>query len=129
MKKIILTLGEPAGIGPDLGVLLSKTSLDRNIVVIADPELIRNSALKLRQKVNINTLDNIDDKTISGKGCINVLPEISKSFTHTALKISSTKSRDFSYSHPYKIEETINFEEISGFTGQYFGVTFNFIFK
>ncbi len=76
MKKIILTLGEPAGIGPDLGVLLSKTSLDRNIVVIADPELIRNSALKLRQKVNINTLDNIDDKTISGKGCINVLPEI-----------------------------------------------------
>ena len=31
MNKIVITLGDPAGIGPDLGVLLAQKNLNKNI--------------------------------------------------------------------------------------------------
>lgn len=74
MKKILITLGEPAGIGPDLGVLLSEKYLDKKTIIIADPTLLEQSAKKIKRKISLNILDNIDSELISGKGCINVLP-------------------------------------------------------
>lgn len=74
MKKTLITLGEPAGIGPDLCVLLSERYLTKNIIVIADPELIKNSARTLSKNIRINVLENINSKTISGKFVVNVLP-------------------------------------------------------
>ncbi len=74
MKKILITLGEPAGIGPDLGVLLSEKNLDKSTIIIADPILLEQSAKKIRKKIYLNVLDNIHSKLISGKGCINILP-------------------------------------------------------
>ena len=74
MKKTLITLGEPAGIGPDLCVLLSEKYLTKNLIVIADPELIRNSAKTLKKNIRLNVLENINSKTISGKFVVNVLP-------------------------------------------------------
>ena len=74
MKKIVVTLGEPAGIGPDLGVLLSQKKLSKNIIFIADPLLIYQSADKLNKKVDLNVMHNISSKTYSNKNLINVLP-------------------------------------------------------
>ena len=74
MKKIVVTLGEPAGIGPDLGVLLSQKKLSKNIIFIADPLLIYQSADKLNKKIDINVMHNISSKTYSNKNLINVLP-------------------------------------------------------
>ena len=74
MKKIVVTLGEPAGIGPDLGVLLSQKKLSKNIIFIADPSLIYQSADKLNKKVDINMMHNISSKTYSDKNLINLLP-------------------------------------------------------
>jgi 4-hydroxy-L-threonine phosphate dehydrogenase PdxA len=51
LKKIVVTLGEPAGIGPDLGVLLSQKKLSKNIIFIADPLLIYQSADRLNKKI------------------------------------------------------------------------------
>ena len=74
MKKIVVTLGEPAGIGPDLGVLLSQKKLSKNIIFIADPLLIYQSADKLNKKVDINVMHNTSSKTYSDKNLINLLP-------------------------------------------------------
>ena len=74
MKKILITLGEPAGIGPDLGVLLSEKYLDKSTIIIADPLLLEQSAKKIKKKIYLNILDNINSRLISGKGCINILP-------------------------------------------------------
>ena len=45
---LALTPGEPAGIGPDLCIALAQAGLAANIVVIADPELLRQRALLLQ---------------------------------------------------------------------------------
>jgi len=69
-----VTLGEPAGIGPDLGVLLSQKKLSKNIIFIADPLLIYQSADKLNKKIDINVMHNTSSKTYSNKNLINLLP-------------------------------------------------------
>jgi len=47
-RPLLLTPGEPAGIGPDLAVQLAQTPLARRFVVVADPELLAKRARKLR---------------------------------------------------------------------------------
>ena len=74
MNKTLITLGEPAGIGPDLCVLLAEKYLTRNTIVISDPLLIKNSAKKLRRKIKINILEDIESPALSGKFIVNVLP-------------------------------------------------------
>ena len=75
MLKIVVTLGEPAGIGPDLGVMLAEQGyLDKNIIVITDPDLILSSAKKLKKNIEVNILDNIESETYTSKNKINVLP-------------------------------------------------------
>ena len=49
----MLTSGEPAGIGPDLCVLLSQTDLPARLVVFADKDLLRQRALQLGLKLDI----------------------------------------------------------------------------
>jgi len=74
LNKTLITLGEPAGIGPDLCVMLAKNYLSRNTVVIADPFLIESSSKILKKKIKLNILDDIDSKTLAGPSTINVLP-------------------------------------------------------
>ena len=74
MNKIVVTLGEPAGIGPDLGVLLAQKKLSKDIIFIADSLLIHQSADKLNKKVDLNVMQNISSKTYSNKNLMNLLP-------------------------------------------------------
>ena len=74
MNKTLITLGEPAGIGPDLCVMLAEKYLTRKTVVIADPCLIEDSSKILKKKIKLNILDDIDSKTLAGPYTINVLP-------------------------------------------------------
>ena len=74
MSKIAVTLGEPAGIGPDLGVLLAGKYFNKDVIVLTDPQLLLASAKKLRKKIDINILQNIKSKTYSRPNLINVLP-------------------------------------------------------
>lgn len=74
MNKTLITLGEPAGIGPDLCVMLAEKHLTRNTIVIADPCLIESSSKVLRKKIKLNILSDVDSKTIAGPSVVNVLP-------------------------------------------------------
>jgi 4-hydroxythreonine-4-phosphate dehydrogenase len=45
--RIILTTGEPAGIGPDIAIQLAGLHQDYELITIADPELLSQRAKQL----------------------------------------------------------------------------------
>jgi 4-hydroxythreonine-4-phosphate dehydrogenase len=51
--KLAVTPGEPAGIGPDLIILLAEEKWDAQVVVFADADLIKSRALQLGKKIEI----------------------------------------------------------------------------
>jgi 4-hydroxythreonine-4-phosphate dehydrogenase len=54
IKRIIVTAGEPAGIGPDLVLALSQSNWTHQIVVCADKTLLQQRALQLGIKVELH---------------------------------------------------------------------------
>jgi 4-hydroxythreonine-4-phosphate dehydrogenase len=54
--RIVFTPGEPAGVGPDLCVQLAQQSLDFNLVVAADPQLLAERALLLGLPLQIEEI-------------------------------------------------------------------------
>ena len=58
-KKIAITLGDPAAIGPDICVKMARDHLNRNHIVITDPGILLESAKKLNTKIHINQLKKI----------------------------------------------------------------------
>ncbi|MDA0117295.1 4-hydroxythreonine-4-phosphate dehydrogenase PdxA [Vibrio sp. T11.5] len=57
IKRIVITAGEPAGIGPDLVLALSKQSWPHQIVVSADKDLLEQRAKQLDIKVQLIDYD------------------------------------------------------------------------
>lgn len=57
LKRILVTAGEPAGIGPDLCLQLAGPQTDCEIVVIADQQLLQERASQLGLSVNITAID------------------------------------------------------------------------
>jgi 4-hydroxythreonine-4-phosphate dehydrogenase len=55
--RIFLTPGEPAGVGPDLALMVARRRLPAEIVAVADPSLLRERARALRLKVRIEEFD------------------------------------------------------------------------
>lgn len=73
-KRIAITLGDPGAIGSDICVMMAQSHINRNHIVIADPELLMNSSKKLKIKISINLLKTLKSRTLSGLGLINVYP-------------------------------------------------------
>lgn len=57
MKRIALTPGEPAGIGPDLAVLTAQSIRDYELVVIGDAAVIIERAAQLNLPINIRAFE------------------------------------------------------------------------
>ncbi|MCF6203792.1 MAG: 4-hydroxythreonine-4-phosphate dehydrogenase PdxA [Methylococcaceae bacterium] len=74
IQRIALTVGEPAGIGPDLCVQLAQSKQEAEIVAIADPQLLKQRAEQLKLKLDINSFDSLTPPTINVAGSITVLP-------------------------------------------------------
>ncbi len=74
IQRIALTVGEPAGIGPDLYVQLAQSKQEAEIVAIADPQLLKQRAEQLKLKLDINSFDSLTPPTINVAGSITVLP-------------------------------------------------------
>ena len=73
-RNLILTAGEPAGIGPDLCVQIAQRDLPCRLIVIADRELLRERARLLRLPLEITDYSpvvEIEHKT----GSLQVLPQ------------------------------------------------------
>lgn len=55
--RLLLTPGEPAGIGPDLVIELVHREREHGFVVVADPDLLRSRAKLLNKEVRIEEFD------------------------------------------------------------------------
>jgi 4-hydroxythreonine-4-phosphate dehydrogenase len=73
LPTIAITAGEPAGIGPDLCVLLAQHSLPANIVVIADKNLLQTRGKMRGLQLNIRNYNPDHLITHHGNGELTVL--------------------------------------------------------
>jgi len=71
--RIAITAGEPAGIGPDLCVMLAHTPLNAHLTVIADADLIKARAQSLNLTIKINSYDRNTSLAHAGDGTLAVL--------------------------------------------------------
>ncbi len=72
--RLAVTAGEPAGIGPDLAVMLSQTAFAHELVVIADPDLLAERAKQLGIVVKLNEVDFSQSPQPSPIGELHYLP-------------------------------------------------------
>ncbi len=72
--RIALTPGEPAGIGPDLAVMLAQQALPYEVVAIADPQLLRARAQQLGLPLQLREINLQDAPRPSAAGELAVLP-------------------------------------------------------
>ncbi len=77
--RILLTSGEPAGIGPDLIIKLAQISHNQALTVIADPDLLIQRAQQLRLPLDVNL--------VSGPEASHTAPEI-KSLNVIPIKLN-----------------------------------------
>jgi 4-hydroxythreonine-4-phosphate dehydrogenase len=73
-NNIAITLGDPGGIGPDIAVMMSEKYVRSYHVFITDPQLLIESSKRLKIKIIINELKDINDVLLKKKGVLNVLP-------------------------------------------------------
>ena len=55
--RIAITAGEPAGIGPDIVLMVAQRQWDAELIVIADPELLYQRAQLLGLPIELEQLD------------------------------------------------------------------------
>lgn len=74
VKRLVLTPGEPAGIGPDLALQIAMQNLPAEIVVVASPDLLLQRAKRLG--LDIELYDFSPDAPIhpNGRGKLAILP-------------------------------------------------------
>lgn len=76
VSPLIITAGEPAGIGPELCLSLAHESLAADIVVISDPTLLRSRAKMIGIDVTVTEIDPGDaTKTHAHDGELLVIPQ------------------------------------------------------
>jgi len=72
--RIALTAGEPAGIGPDLCIQLAQNNLNCQLIVLADPELLKQRAKQLNLPLSIRLFNPENEITPHLAGELTVLP-------------------------------------------------------
>jgi len=73
-SRIAITAGEPAGIGPDLCVLLAQKTLECEYIVIADPALLTQRAEQLNLPLKLELADLSQEPQITAHGTLKYLP-------------------------------------------------------
>jgi 4-hydroxythreonine-4-phosphate dehydrogenase len=72
--RIVVTPGEPAGIGPDLCVRAAARDFPAELVAIADPELLQERARRLGQPLELQDFDGWLRASAHRAGTLKVLP-------------------------------------------------------
>lgn len=89
---IAITSGEPAGIGPDIILTaLNEQTFSARLIILADPDLLKERALALDLTVDIQTLNKPEDVEAHKQGTISVLPiQMPKKATAGTLDIANS---------------------------------------
>lgn len=78
LPRIVVTAGEPAGIGPDLCIMLAAQPLNAQLVVIADAEMLQARAQALKLPLHITAYDTSVRQQHLGNGSLTVLHQAIK---------------------------------------------------
>lgn len=73
IPRIIITPGEPAGIGPDITVQLAEREWDANVICVCDPELLLSRAKQLSIPLTLELFDSAQIKR-HRPGILNYIP-------------------------------------------------------
>ena len=74
IPRLVLTAGEPAGIGPDLAIELAEQYQDYELIVIADPALLWQRAEQLGQVIDFELVDLDLPPITTAAGVLRYLP-------------------------------------------------------
>jgi len=74
VTRIAITPGEPAGIGPDLCVLLAQQAHDAQLVAVCDPQLLLDRAAQLGLPLQLHVFSPQDLPQSQAAGSLSVLP-------------------------------------------------------
>jgi 4-hydroxythreonine-4-phosphate dehydrogenase len=74
IPRIVLTPGEPAGIGPDLCVALSGRDFPAQLVAVADPDLLANRASRLGRPLTLIPFDEHEPPFLHRPGSLHIYP-------------------------------------------------------
>lgn len=74
IRRIALTTGEPAGIGPDLSIQLAQTQQQAQLIALADPVLLKQRAEQLNLPLKLIEADLTQPATVAEPGCLYFLP-------------------------------------------------------
>ena len=72
--RIAITPGEPAGIGPDITLMLCKRAFDAELVAIADPDLIKARARLIGTSVKVVSFNPHEARQAHTPGELKILP-------------------------------------------------------
>ena len=75
IPRLVLTPGEPAGIGPDLCVMLAQKKLPVELVTIASRELLINRAKKLDLPLSLKLFDPLAEKILHQPGVLQIIDQ------------------------------------------------------
>lgn len=74
IKRILITPGEPAGIGPDITIQLAQSAWPSELIAIADPDLLTARAKQLNLPLEIIHCDLKAEPNVHQAGTLKVLP-------------------------------------------------------
>jgi 4-hydroxythreonine-4-phosphate dehydrogenase len=74
IPRILITPGEPAGIGPDIVLRLAQDSWNAELIAVCDPQLMRSRALQLGLATAFEDVDLAAPPEIHEPGFLNILP-------------------------------------------------------
>ena len=74
LKRIIITPGEPAGIGPDIILKVAQEKGSAELIVVCDPELLIARANQLNLPITLQTIDFKKPATLNEPGTLKICP-------------------------------------------------------
>jgi 4-hydroxythreonine-4-phosphate dehydrogenase len=74
MTRLLITPGEPAGIGPDITIQLAQESFPAELIVIADPDLLTSRATLLKLPLKLIECDLHSAPEPHTKGTLKIIP-------------------------------------------------------
>lgn len=91
-RRIALTCGEPAGIGPDLSIQLAQQQQQAQLIAIAAPELLAERAAQLELPLELVPINLNEPAKLAGPGQLYVLPHTLKQRVDVG-KLNTVNSR------------------------------------
>lgn len=82
ISRLVLSSGEPAGIGPDLALIIAQKDLDCELVVLGCPTVFAQRAEQLGLTIDIQNFDKSQAPSCNKAGVLKLIPIASKAPVH-----------------------------------------------